>query len=90
MKTPLQQRVAEEIRVELARRRMSARQLALMTGWSPMYVSRRLRGQLPFTIADLDDVASALDIPVTRLLPRSEDGFITLGEWFRRRLELAA
>ena len=76
----LQDLVAEEVRAQLARHRVSARRLALRTGWSPMYVSRRLSGQLPFSIADLEHVAEVLVIPVTRLLPRSDDGFITRRE----------
>lgn len=81
----LQDQVAEEARVQLARRRISGRQIGAKLGWSSAYLSRRLTGHIPFTIADLDALARALDIPVTRLLPRSEDGFITLREWFSRR-----
>jgi transcriptional regulator with XRE-family HTH domain len=85
----LRDQVAEEIRVQLARMRMSARQLTQLTGWSPMYLSRRLRGELPFSIDDLELIAYVLQIPVTRLLPRSEDGFITRAEWYRPGLRAA-
>jgi transcriptional regulator with XRE-family HTH domain len=71
----LQEQIAEETRAMLARRRLTGRQLATKLGWSPQALSRRLTGQLPFTVADLEAVAQVLDIPVTRLLPRSEDGF---------------
>ena len=85
----LQDLVAEEVRAQLGRHRMSARRLALAAGWSPMYVSRRLSGELPFSIADLEAIAAVLNIPVTRLLPRSEDGFITRREWSSALLRAA-
>jgi hypothetical protein len=80
--TPVEQRVAAEARAQLARRRISGRQVSAMLGWTPAYVSRRLTGQIPFSLSDLEALAMALDMPIS--------GFITLGEWFRARLELAA
>lgn len=86
----LQEQIAEEVRALLARRRISGRQITKELGWSSAYLSRRLNGWTAFTISDLEALASLLDIPVTRLLPRSEDGFITRREWSFPRLELAA
>ena len=92
----LQELIAEEVRAQLGRARMSARQLAGQLGMSPMYVSRRLSGQIPFTVADLEEIARILRVPVTRFFPRSDDGFpfsapgvITRTE-FSRLLPLAA
>jgi len=34
-------------------------------GWSEVYMSRRLRGKVPFNVADLDSIARLLDVPVT-------------------------
>ena len=81
----IEDQIAEEVRALLARRRVTGRQISDRLGWSPAYLSRRLNGQTAFRISDLEELTSMLNIPVTRLLPRSEDGFITLGEWFSRR-----
>lgn len=67
----LQQQVAEEVRVQLARRRMTGRQLAELMSWSPMYVSRRLSGKLPFTVADLEAISRVLKVRVIELMPSS-------------------
>lgn len=58
---------------EAARRRVLAsgeRQptLAKVLGISQAQVSRRLSGQVPFTLADLDKLAAHLGIPVAELL----------------------
>ena len=81
----IEDQIAEEARALLARRRVTGRQITERLGWSSAYLSRRLNGHTPFGISDLEELASMLNIPVTRLLPRSDDGFITLREWFSRR-----
>jgi len=65
----LRARVAESIRVELARRRMSQRALAEATGLSQSYIGRRMTGEMPFTTDDLALIATALGVPVLALLP---------------------
>lgn len=62
--------VAEEVRALLARKRMTGDKLAAAIDRSPMYVSRRLRGEVPFDLDDLERIAAALDVIVLRLLPR--------------------
>lgn len=57
--------VAGEVRAELARQRLSGRQAALRLGWTPPYLSRRLVGEIPFDVADLQALAELLDVPVT-------------------------
>jgi transcriptional regulator with XRE-family HTH domain len=59
------QAVAAEVRANLARQRISGRQAALRLGWTPPYLSRRLIGEIPFDVADLQKMADLLDLPVT-------------------------
>jgi transcriptional regulator with XRE-family HTH domain len=66
--TRLREVVAEEIRALLGRRRMSGGALAAAIGKSEMYVSRRLRGETPFDIDDLDAIATALGVEPGKLL----------------------
>lgn len=61
--------IAEELRAFLARRRISGRQLAAMLGWAPQYLSRRMTGQIPFTMGELYLISQVLDIPLQSLLP---------------------
>lgn len=60
---------AETVRVELAKRGMSGRALARATGMAPSRVHRLLRGDYPFTVEELGDVAAVLDLPLTAFLP---------------------
>jgi transcriptional regulator with XRE-family HTH domain len=68
MSQPLQDAVAEEIRVALARRRMTQADLARALGKSPPWVSMRLSGQITFDVSDLELIAAGLKVPVTSLL----------------------
>lgn len=65
----LTERVAEEIRAYLGRRRMSQAQLARALGQSQMWVSDRLRGTQPIDLNDLQRIADVLDVGVLDLLP---------------------
>ena len=64
----LRESVAAEIRAQLARRRLSGRQAAVMLGWTSPYLSRRLTGEVPFDVADLEALAGLLDVPVASFL----------------------
>lgn len=66
--SPLRERVAEELRAILARRKMTATTLAELTGLTQPYLSRRMTGDVAFNIDDLDKIASVLEVPVTALL----------------------
>lgn len=57
-----------EIRAHLARQRRSAQSLALELGWTQRYLSRRLTGQVPFSVDDIDAIAGALGVSVSSLL----------------------
>jgi transcriptional regulator with XRE-family HTH domain len=65
----LQHRVAAEVRAELARQRKPQRVLADRLGISTTQVSKRLSGEIPFDVAELDKVADELGVSVVQLLP---------------------
>jgi transcriptional regulator with XRE-family HTH domain len=67
--TSLRERIAEEIRVLLARRRISASELARQIGATQPYISRRLTGETAFDVDDLEKIAACLDVEVADLLP---------------------
>ena len=68
--------VAGEVRAWMGRRRRSGRSVAIELGWTEVYLSRRLTGQVPFDVADLAALAGLLDVPVTV--------FFTMPEGLRR------
>jgi transcriptional regulator with XRE-family HTH domain len=70
----LRESVAEEIRVLLARRMMSASELGRRVGMTQPYISRRLTGETAFDIDDLAKIADALGVEVAELLPRPNEG----------------
>jgi transcriptional regulator with XRE-family HTH domain len=69
MAESLTDRVAAEVRAEMARRRMTQRQLAEIMGISQPQVMQRLTGKLGFRLSELEHLAKALDVPVARFLP---------------------
>lgn len=68
----LTERVAENVRVEMARRRMTQRTLADETGLTQSYISRRMACDVPFTTDDLERIARALRVPLAAILPAAE------------------
>lgn len=62
--------VAEEVRVLLARRRISVVQLAKLMGVSQPYLSRRINGTVAFDMDDLERIADTLNIDFADLLPK--------------------
>jgi len=67
------ERVAEEIRVGLARKRMTQQQLAEKTGTTRLTLSRGLNGHRSFTIDELLAISQALDIAFANFLPSEDD-----------------
>ncbi|WP_223941887.1 helix-turn-helix transcriptional regulator [Arthrobacter sp. StoSoilB22] len=51
---------AAEVRAALARRRITAKQLALDTGLSSTYMGKRLRDESPFTLNDVEVICEKL------------------------------
>lgn len=68
-RTRLRELAAEEIRVILARRRMSAAELSRRTGIRQQALSRRMTGETAFDLDDLERIADVLGVAVTDLLP---------------------
>lgn len=70
--TGTRQAIAETVRIELARRRMSAAELARRMGKPPSYLSRRMTGETPFDTDDLTLIATEFGITVVALLPAEQ------------------
>jgi transcriptional regulator with XRE-family HTH domain len=64
--------VAAEIRAEMARRRMTQRELGEILDLPQSSISKRLQGQTPFNVAELEKVAAALNVPVSRFFRTAE------------------
>lgn len=62
------QRVAANVRAEMARRSVTQSDLALTMGRSQHFVSRRLLGKVPFDIDELDQIASQLGVDLADLI----------------------
>jgi len=60
--------VSEEVRLALARHRMSGAQLAVKIGRSQSYMSKRLRGESSFSANDIDAICRVLDVDILGLL----------------------
>lgn len=64
----LRERVAGELRATLARKRISAAELARRLGWSQSYMARRVDGRQALDLDDLERIAAALDVEPAELL----------------------
>ena len=65
-------KVAEVVRMEAARKRKSGSQLAREAGVTQSYVSARMRAVTEMSIADLELFSRLLDVPIADLLPRED------------------
>lgn len=61
--------VAANVRAELARQRKSGRAVAEALNLPASTLSRRLSGVVPFTVAELANLAEYLDVPLARFVP---------------------
>jgi transcriptional regulator with XRE-family HTH domain len=59
--------IATEIRAEMTRQRISQRQLGEQLGWTQSRVSRRLLGQKPLEVDDVQRIAGALGVSMEQL-----------------------
>jgi transcriptional regulator with XRE-family HTH domain len=64
----LTQRVAAEVRAEVARQAVTQERVAGILGVAQPNVSRRLNGKQPFDTDELDKLADAFGVPVDRFL----------------------
>ena len=62
--------VAAEVRATLARHRIRQADLARALGASPQAVSRRVRGDVPWDVAELATVANMVGVPVASFFER--------------------
>jgi transcriptional regulator with XRE-family HTH domain len=62
------ERTAGAVRAELARRRISGRELSRALGWSVPATWRRLSGNCAFDIDELAAVADYLGVPLVSLI----------------------
>ena len=69
--TPTAQ-TGRNVRAEMARAGVSQIDLAERVGLSQSGLSKRLRGDVPFDVNELDAIATALGVPVVSLLPQPE------------------
>lgn len=65
------QRVAAEVRAEMARQNKSQHDLTEALGRRRMYFSRRLNGDVAFGIDELYQIAGWLGVDVLDLIPRA-------------------
>lgn len=66
---PLRERVAEELRALLARRKVTPTELGRKLGRSQTWVWRRLEGEVAFDLNDLEAIADVLGVAVAELFP---------------------
>jgi transcriptional regulator with XRE-family HTH domain len=64
--------IANEVRSAAARSQKSQTQLAEALGTTQVAISRRMRGAVPFTGAELDALAVYLDVPITTFFPEAD------------------
>jgi transcriptional regulator with XRE-family HTH domain len=65
-------RIVENIRRTMYVKRINQTVLAAALGRSQSALSRRMLGQIPFSVDELDRIAVALDVPLTDLFFESE------------------
>jgi transcriptional regulator with XRE-family HTH domain len=63
--------IRQNLRVAMAREEKTQTQLGELLAMKQQGVSRRLTGTVPWSINDLIEVAKALDMPLSELVPDS-------------------
>lgn len=66
---PLAEQVGTEVRVLLLRQRRSQADLARALELSPAAIGRRLTGEVPFDVNELEAIADMLGVPLATFLP---------------------
>jgi hypothetical protein len=72
--------IADAIRGELGKRRISGRAIALQIGVSEKYMRERLGDQLAFSTADVDLICTALGIDTFAFMRAVTESFERLSE----------
>jgi len=66
--TSLPATVAGEVRAEMARQQINQQRVADALGVSRQAFNRRITGDIPFDVAELEIIAGFLGVPVTRFI----------------------
>jgi transcriptional regulator with XRE-family HTH domain len=72
MSETVEDRVVAKVASELDKRGMSGAELGRQMAVSQAWVSRRMTGEVSFTLAEIDQVAGILQVPVDELLGKSD------------------
>lgn len=64
---PLARTFSAHVRMVMARERVTAKDLATVTGISRSYLGKRLRDEAPFTLNDVEAISKALGIDLPEL-----------------------
>jgi transcriptional regulator with XRE-family HTH domain len=65
-------RIAQAIRAEMVRQNITQEELAAKLGWTQRRVSYRLTADHPIDAAEVEQVAAALGVPLSTLLPADD------------------
>lgn len=71
-RTPTATRAAEEIRGHMARQSKKTGELANLLGIKHEAAARRMRGETPFDVDQLDKTATWLKVPISHLIKPPE------------------
>ncbi len=71
-RTEPHERLAKEIHAELIRQDLTPADLTETLGLSKATMTRRLNGEVPFTVVEVMEISSWLDVPFQELLTRSD------------------
>lgn len=72
MPSTYSQSVTDEVRAAMARKGLKQWELAVQLDWSPMMLSRRMRGQTAWSTDDIEQLARVLGVPIHELVsPRA-------------------
>ena len=72
-RTALTESVAGEIRAEMARQRITQRDVARRLEVIEAWLSRRLNGHVSLNLDELEQISKALQIPMVELIRRAEE-----------------
>lgn len=59
----------DAIKAEMAEQGISKLELARRLGWGRMRLTRRLFGDAPLTVSELEQIAAVLGVPMSTFLP---------------------
>lgn len=65
----LNDHIIPRIRAELGFQGLSARELARRIGVTQSYLAARMSGDVEFRTGDLEKIAAALEVPVSKFIP---------------------